>query len=97
MEVFKRVVDQEAFHTQWYSKAGNVVCGHEKSDKSDNECLTCGERYTENGSEWLNVPFVNNAFTKYVFTFKSNFNLVSDGNNVFFNSLLTGVMSLVLF
>ena len=43
IEFFKTAVDQEAFHTQWYNKAGDVVCGHKKSDKSDNECSTCGE------------------------------------------------------
>ena len=48
---FKTAVDQEAFHTQCYSKGGDVVCGHEKSDKSDNECSMCGEWYTEDGSE----------------------------------------------
>ena len=35
IEFFKMVVDQEAFHTQWYNKTGDVVCGHEMSDKSD--------------------------------------------------------------
>ena len=35
-----------------------------------------------------NVPFVNNGFTKHVFTSKSNFYLVSDGTNVFFHSLI---------
>ena len=34
-EFFKMQVDQKAFHTQWYNKTGDVVCGHEKSDKSD--------------------------------------------------------------
>ena len=45
------MVDQEAFHTQWYNKAGDVVCGYEKSDKRDNECSTCGGLYTEDESE----------------------------------------------
>ena len=35
IEFFKMAVDQEAFHTQWYNKTGDVVCGHEMSDKSD--------------------------------------------------------------
>ena len=43
VEFFKTAVDQEAFHTQWYKKASNVVFDHEKSNKSDNECSTCGE------------------------------------------------------
>ena len=50
---FKTAVDQEAFHTQWYNKASDVVCGHEKSNKSNNECSTFGEWYTEDRSEWL--------------------------------------------
>ena len=35
IEFFKMAVDQEAFHTQWYNKTGDVVCGHEMPDKSD--------------------------------------------------------------
>ena len=38
IEFFKTVVEQEAFHSQWYNKASDVVCGHEKSNKSHNEC-----------------------------------------------------------
>ena len=49
IEFFKMVVDQEAFHTQWYEKASYVACGHEKSNKSDSECSTCEEWYTEDG------------------------------------------------
>ena len=28
IEYFKTVVDQEAFHIQWYKRASDVVCGH---------------------------------------------------------------------
>ena len=73
IEFFKTAVDYEAFHTQWYNKASDVGFGHEKSNKSNNECLTSGERYTEDGVNGYNVPFANNGFTKHVFTFKSNF------------------------
>ena len=83
---FKLAVDQEAFHTQWYNKADNVVCGHEKSDKSDNEFLTCGDWYTEwmvtMSHMWTMVP--RNMFWRLNLTF----NLMSDGNNVFFISLI---------
>ena len=48
----KTAVDQEAFHTQWYKKTSNVVCGHKKSNKNNSECSTCGEWYTEDGSKW---------------------------------------------
>ena len=43
IEFFKMAVDQEAFHTQWYKKASDVVWGHDKSNKSDGKCSTCGE------------------------------------------------------
>ena len=43
IEFFKMAVDQEAFHTQWYKKASDVVWGHEKSNKSDGKCSACGE------------------------------------------------------
>ena len=47
IEFFKTAVDQEVFHTQWYKKPRGVVCGNEKSNKSDNEGSTFGEWYTE--------------------------------------------------
>ena len=42
IEFFKTVLDPEAFHIQWYKRASDVVCGHEKSNKDDSECSTCG-------------------------------------------------------
>ena len=65
IEFFKTVVDQEVFHIQWYKKASDFVCGHEKSNKSESECSTCGEWYAEHGSEWL--QFVNSGFKKHAF------------------------------
>ena len=47
IEFFKMAVDQEAFHIQWYKRTSDVVCGHEKSNKDDSECSTCGEWYIE--------------------------------------------------
>ena len=73
IEFFKTAVDQEAFHTQWYKRANDVICGHKKSNKSDSECSRCGEWYTEDGSESYNVPFVISGFANHVFLFKSNF------------------------
>ena len=67
IEFFKTVVDQEVFHTQWYNKAGDVVCGHEKSNKSDNECSTCVEWYTEDWSEWLQCPVCESWFHEIYF------------------------------
>ena len=71
IEFFKMVVNQEAFHIQWYKKASDVVCGYEKSNKSDSECSTCREWYT--GVNGYNVPFMKSGFMKHAFTFKSNF------------------------
>ena len=73
IEFFKTAVDQEAFHTQWYKRANDVICGHKKSNKRDSECSRCGEWYTEDGSESYNVPFVISGFANHVFLFKSNF------------------------
>ena len=61
-------VDQEAFDTQLCNKAGDAVCGHEKSDRSD-----AGNGIQKTGVNGYNVQFVNNGTTKHVFTFKSNF------------------------
>ena len=30
IKFFKTVVDQEAFHTQWYKKASDIICGQKK-------------------------------------------------------------------
>ena len=67
IEFFKTAVDQEAFHTQWYKKASDVLCGHEKSNKSDSECSTCGEWHTEDGSEWLQCPVCEKWFHETCF------------------------------
>ena len=50
IDFLKMAVDQEVFNTQWYKKASDVVCGHEKSNKSNSECRGW---YTEDGSKWL--------------------------------------------
>ena len=67
IDFFKMAVDQEAFNTQWYKKASDVVCGHEKSNKSDSKCLTCGKWYTEDGREWLQCPICEQWFHKTCF------------------------------
>ena len=38
IEFFKTVIDQEAFHIQWYKRASDVVCVHKKSNKDNSEC-----------------------------------------------------------
>ena len=67
IEFFKAAVDQEAFYTQWYNKARDVVCGHEKSNKSNNECSTCREWYTEDGSKWLQCHICEQWFQETYF------------------------------
>ena len=85
IEFFKTVVDQEAFRTQWYKKTSDDACGHKKSNKSDSECSTRGELYTEDGNEWLQCSICEQWFDETCFYVCLNliFNLVSDGNNVF--------------
>ena len=85
IQFFKTAVDQEAFHTQWYKKGSDVVCSHEKSNKSNSECSAAGNGIQKTGMKGHNALFVSSGFTKHVFTFKCNFfYFVSDGNNVFF-------------
>ena len=64
-EFFKMAADQEA--SQWYIKACDVVCGHEKSNKSNNECLTFEEWYTEDESECLQCPICKQWFHETCF------------------------------
>ena len=72
IQFYKMVVDQEVFHTQWYNKASDVVCGHEKFNKNSTKWLRCPIR-----EQWLHEISLNLIF-----------NLVSDGKNVFFISLI---------
>ena len=89
IEFFKTVVDQEAFYTQRCRKASDAVCGHEKSNKSDSECSTCGEWYTEDGNEWLQMSYLRTVVSRNVFLrLNLILNLVSDGNNIFFILLI---------
>ena len=67
IEFFKMAVDQEAFHIQWHKRTSDVVCGHEKSNKGDSECSTCGEWYIEDGSEWLQCPICEQWFHEACF------------------------------
>ena len=67
IEFFKTVVDQEAFYTQWYEKVSDVVCGYEKSNKSESECSTCEEWYTEDSNEWLQCLICEHWFHKTCF------------------------------
>ena len=52
IQFFTMVVDQEVFYTQWYNKAGIAICRHEKSNKSNNECSTCGQLDDEIMMKW---------------------------------------------
>ena len=89
IDFFKMAVDQEAFNTQWYKKASDVVCGHEKSNKSNSECSTCGEWYTEDGNEWLQMSYLRTVVSRNMFLrLNLILNLVSDGNNIFFILLI---------
>ena len=84
VEFFKTVVEQEAFHTQWYKKASDVVCGHEKSNKSDSEWMVYRRR------EWIvTMCHLLRVVSQNIFLrLNLIFNLVLDGNNVFFILLI---------
>ena len=86
IEFFKTAVDQQAFHTQWYKKASNIVCGHGKSNKSNSEC----SRVVYRRREWMvTMPHLWTVVSRNMFLrLNLIFNLVSDGNNVFFILLI---------
>ena len=67
IEFFRTVVHQEAFHIQWYKRARDVVCGHEKYNKGASECSTCGEWHIEKGSEWLQCSICEQWFHETCF------------------------------
>ena len=79
-EFFKTGVDQEAFHTQWYKLVMLFVVTRSPI-KAIAKVERAGNGVQKTGVNGYNVPFVNNGFTKHVF-------YVSDGNNVFFISLI---------
>ena len=64
IEFFKTAVDREAFHTQWYKKASDVVCGPIKAIAS---VQRAGNGIQKMGVNGYNVPFVNSGFAKHVF------------------------------
>lgn len=56
IKFFKTAADEEPLYTQWYSKVGGLICGHEESNAHENQCAECGKRYCEDGTEWLECP-----------------------------------------
>ena len=58
-------------HTQWYNKASDVATS--SLMKVITGVQRTGDGILKTGVNGYNVPFVNKGFTKYVFTFKSNF------------------------
>ena len=73
IKFFKTVVDQETFHTQWYNKASDAVCGHEKSNKSDSEIDIQKARVNS-----YNVSFLNNGSRNMFLRLNLIFHLVSE-------------------
>ena len=73
IEFFKTAVDQEAFHTQGSAKLVMLFMVTRSSKKAITSVQRAGNGIQKTGVNGYNVPFVNNGFTKHVFTFKSNF------------------------
>ena len=38
IKFYNTAADEEPFHTQWYSKAGALICGHKESNVGDDHC-----------------------------------------------------------
>ena len=45
---FQIADDDEPFHVQWYG-GENIICDHDKSSKSDDQCAKSDEMYIEEG------------------------------------------------
>ena len=45
---FQIADDDEPFHVQWYG-GENIICGHDKSSNSDDQCAKSDEIYIEEG------------------------------------------------
>ena len=73
IEFFKTAVGQEAFHAQWYNKASDIFVVTRSPIKAITSVQRAGNGIQKTGVNDYNASFVNNGFTKHVFTFKSSF------------------------
>ena len=62
IKFFKTAADEEPFFTQWYSRAGGLICGHKYSNVHDNQCAEFRKNYFEDETEWLECPVCKNWF-----------------------------------
>ena len=44
---FKIADDDKVFNVQWYDGENDIICGHDKSSKSDDQCAKCDGLYKE--------------------------------------------------
>ena len=44
---FKIADDDKVFNVQWYGGENDIICGHDKSSKSDDQCAKCDGLYKE--------------------------------------------------
>ena len=63
---FKIADDEEPFHVHWYCGENDIICGHDKSSKSDDQCPKCDGMYKEE-EEWLSCPVCNYWFHEECF------------------------------
>ena len=63
---FKIADDEEPFHVHWYGGENDIICGHDKSSKSDDQCAKCDGMYKEE-EEWLRCPVCNYWFHEECF------------------------------
>ena len=73
IKFLKTAVDQEASHTQCTTKTEILFVIRGSSIKAIKSVQRAENGIQKTGVNGCNVPFVNNGFTKHVFTFKSNF------------------------
>ena len=55
IKFYEKSDDGNQLFTQWYTKEGDEVCGHEDQSISENECGRCGQSYRKR-QPWIECP-----------------------------------------
>ena len=67
IKFFKTAADEGSFYTQWYSRAGGLICGYRDFNARENQCAECRKNYFQDGTQWLECPVCKKWFHETCF------------------------------